>query len=753
MLIGPRASRWLDWLVTASVDHSRVVLIAWAGLLILSAVGLARLKVDTTIGSALNRSGSSWNDYLRTVDVHGGDEFIAIALSGDVPFDAEVLGSLISLTDSFEKLATVRRVDSLATVPLIRGTDDGLKISPALTPETLQSPVQLERFAELVRRDRIAPRSLVSDREDVFAINLIFDGNVDGDRELAVATVRELLEGHDARISGVPVVRAAAGERTRREVFVFVPLTIALVSLVLFALFRSLKAVMVAMAVGGAGTLLCLGSLGWAGGTLSFSTMMLPSVMLALGCAYTMHMVTAARGLGGCPRLKQSFCETARPVALSGLTTAIGFAAMATARIGLIQDLAIYGAVGVIWVTAAAVSMAPALLARGFPRAQGSKFESVFCDVLRGQVVSLVSKHSSLILILWISALAALGAGVARLKVESDVIRWFPRTSELRTSYAWIKKNLSGITPVNVLVEASGEYEVTVPAALKSVDELARDLAALPKVGRVLSVADPLRQMHREVAGPNRGLPQDPAVIDQYLLLLDGVEQMRDVLSEDRRSANIVLRLDDNASSEISSIAAWVDDWWTRKGLAGYSATTSGIMYEFGKAQDEIAFGGLRGLAIALFAIGTVLALVFRDMRVALMALVPNAIPVFMAFGFMGLAGIPVDAATVCLGSIALGVAVDDTMHVAAGFVSRLRSGMKPLEAIDGTLAQVIPALVATTLAIGVGFGVLALSGFTLVRNLGLLMASAVVVCLAADLLLFPALVTRNRLFQSGAAS
>ena len=167
-------------------------------------------------------------------------------------------------------------------------------------------------------------------------------------------------------------------------------------------------------------------------------------------------------------------------------------------------------------------------------------------------------------------------------------------------------------------------------------------------------------------------------------------------------------------------------------------------MYEFGRAEEEIAYGQIRGLLFALTAIGCVLLALLRRPMVALISLLPNAIPVAMAFGCMGLVGIPLDAATVCLGSLALGIAIDDTIHVVTGYRDERAGGAEPIPALEACLARVLPALVLTTVAVGGGVGVLAFSGFTLIRNLGLVTAVLVSLCLLADLTLLPALLVRE---------
>jgi predicted RND superfamily exporter protein len=744
----PGPSRWIGGLVRASVGHPWTTLAVWlaaCGGALLAVVGL---RIDTTIGSALNRSDASWDLYQHSIARHGGDEFIAVALEAPEPFDRDTLEAVLDLTERFEAIPDVRRVDSLATVPLIRSDGTGsVSVDAALDRDVLGSDAELARFRAFVRGDRIAPGSLVSSDERVFALNLVFDGNVDGDRESSVLTVREALRGHAAQISGVPVVRADAGIRTRREMLLFVPVTVLAVALLLVLMFRSPQPVLAALGVGGAGTLLCLAVMALTDSTLSFSTALIPPVLLALACAYTMHMATAVRGRAHRDEILWEAERVARPIALSGLTTAIGFLAMATVRIGLIRDLAAFGSLGVLIVTAGAITLAPALHVLWPLRSEvGGGLESWIRGPVRHVLVSFLDRRRVAVIGGWLLVLAIFTAGLGRLQVASDVILWFPEHSELRRSYEHIRSSLSGITPVNVLVEGEGGSDVTRPEVVAAVDALATDLGELPKVGKALSVADPLRQMHRVLGGdPAAGLPGDRALIQQYLLLLDGVEQMDDVISPDHASANILLRVDDNASAEIVEIADWVDAWWAERGVPGFSARTTGIMYEFGRAQDEIALGGVRGLSLALLAIASLLLLMFREPRITAVALVPNLIPIGMAFGFMGWFGIPLDAATVCLGSLALGIAVDDTIHVVTAYQDGKRQGLADLKALDGCFERVLPALVLTSVVIAIGFGALALSQFSLVRNLGLMTAGVVVVCLLADTLLLPALLVRPR--------
>jgi hypothetical protein len=323
----------------------------------------------------------------------------------------------------------------------------------------------------------------------------------------------------------------------------------------------------------------------------------------------------------------------------------------------------------------------------------------------------------------------------------------------MRDHYDEIRDRLSGISPMNVVIDSRGERRVVEPEVMARIDALAAHLAEHPDVGKVLSVADPLRQLHGEyVEDPSQPLPDDEPLIAQYLLLLDSVDPIHDAISFDRYSANVLIRADDNGSRTLLDIAADAESWWAEHGAEGFDARTTGIMFEFARSEEAIAWGQIRGLSLATLAIGGILLLLFRDLRVAGIALVPNVASLALIYGFMGLAGVPLDGGTVCMGTLALGIAVDDTIHVVAGYRDRRAAGVAPHEAMAQTFDRVLPALVYTTVAIAAGFAALALSEFLLTRNLGLVTFVMVGICLVADTTLLPAVLVGDGESEGGRA-
>lgn len=728
-------------LVRTSVRHPVRTLLAWLLVLVVAGVFVSTIRIDTTTDSVLDREAEAWRYYESSQDLFGGDEIVVVALEGRRPFDPAALAEVVRLAERLPSIPGVRRVDSLASVPLIRVARDGsLDLGAALEDGVPRTPETLAELARLVGADRLAPRSLVSEDGRVLALNVILEQDFTG-YDAVVGAIRAELPDATARISGVPVFRSEANARTRAEILVFVPLTVLAIGCLVWIVYYSLRAVALVVAVGVIGTFVMVGAMGAVGAPISLITMILPSVVLALGCAYAMHVLSAGSGARDRAALTRQLEPIAIPVALSGLTTAIGFAAIGAVRIEEVRHVGGFGAIGVLVLAAVTLTAAPAVLALWPLPARRPRLSAWTEGPLRETLMGLALGRRRSVLWSWTILLAIFGVGALYLQVETDATRWFPRGSEVRDAYESIRADLSGISPVNVVITSGSGESVTSPPVVQAIDRLTAHLERLADVGKAVSIGDPLRQMHGGFSDdPALPLPGEHALIAQYLLLLEGEEEIDDLLTRARDAANIVLRVDNNGSGPILAVGAEAERWWREHGVPGFTARATGIMYEFARAEDEIALGQLRGLGLALAAVAAVLLVSFRRLDLASIALVPNAVPIAFVFGFMGLAGVVLDAGTVIVGSLALGIAVDDTMHLVSAYRDGRTSGADVATALDRALARVAHPLALTTCAVGLGFGLLGLSQFTFTRNLGLLIAGTMGVCLLADLILLPTL-------------
>jgi predicted RND superfamily exporter protein len=544
------------------------------------------------------------------------------------------------------------------------------------------------------------------------------------------------------------VFRTETNLRTQYELGIFVPITTAVMVLILFAAFRSARAVLLPLLVSGISLGVLFGAMGWAGVPLSAPTMILPPVLLAIGCAYTMHLmaeVDQLRDLHGGAGVETAVGEVALPIALSGLTTAVGFASAAIVPIEAVQRVGVLGALGTAIACAATIGLGGAVVTLWHAEGRNPLLTWLRVHVARG-ALGWIREQSGLVILLWVAVLGLGVLGARNLHVESDVVVWFPRGTEVREAYEEIKHRLSGISPLNVVVEAPDGESVTRPDVVLAIEELDEYLSALPEVGKVISVADPLREIHEgflDAAPGEVALPGEQAAIEQYLLLLEGTDRLGDVITADRQATNILMRVNNNGSRHLLDVAERADDWWREHGVEGFQARTTGIMFEVARAEEAIALGQIQGLGLDVAIIFTILVVALRNLRLAALALIPNALPIGLMFGFMGVSGIPLDLGTVFVSNLAVGIAVDETIHMVTAFARMRERGLPAAEALGSALERVLPALLLTTVLIAAGFLVLAVSEFRFTRNLGLLTAGVMVLCVASNATLLPALLLR----------
>jgi predicted RND superfamily exporter protein len=462
--------------------------------------GLLELRIDTSTDSVLDRAHPDWQRYLQSQALFGGDEIIVVALESESRFDPERLRQVVTLSRAFERIEGVRRVDSLATVPAIRVDADGiLELNAPLERAPLESDSLSAYVAERTRADLIAPRNFISEDERVLALNLVLDRGLEDRHAQMLEEIHAIVDPLGGIVSGVPVFRVAANARTGSEILFFAPITILVLGLFLGLVFRTPIAIAAGIAPGAIGSWVLVGMMGFTGSPLSITTMVLPSIMLALGCAYAMHFLCAARTQQA--GLAVAFQRISLPVALSGLTTVVGLISITLVRIEAVQATGAYGALGVLVVTAVSLTGVPAILAlrrAPLPEPRGFAWMS---GPLAERLVVLTARSSATILVLWALFVGVIGLGIGRLSIETDATAWLPPGNAVRDDYERIRASLSGISPVNLIIRAPDGRTVLEPDGLAAIDGLTAYLEALPEVGRALSIAQPLRQLHGEFVG------------------------------------------------------------------------------------------------------------------------------------------------------------------------------------------------------------------------------------------------------------
>lgn len=771
------------------VDHRGVValLLVVVTLIALCGIydplrGVPRIRIDPSLNEMLPADDAARRFYEELLERFGSDDVVVVALRSDALFTPEGLATVVRATDALARVEGVHRVESLATTLRIRPEDGDVAIAGYLeTP--IESQAQVEALRREVVSDPLRAGSLVSRGGESTAILVTFERmpedvflarNVD----LAVlAAARAAAPEMHVVMAGTPHIKAEVGRLLTSELTVMVPIVLVLMSALSCGFFRSVRLGLVPVAAVVVGMLWTLGVMGWSGHDLNIVTTLIPPLVLILGFAYATHVVAAfaARAVAEprTERLQRALAHVAFPVTFTALTTAAGFLSLASNGLEVIRGFGLFAAVSTGATLLAALSLVPLLLGVGAeperdrvgepasktpsrsaqpetsPRAspRTSPQTSPAASWLDRRFEALASfdvRHATSILMVAGLFCALAIAAATRIEVNLPVIENFGERAPIRQAYAEVDRLFGGANQFYVMLRAEEAGAFERPGWLREVARLQEWLVLQPEIGGTTSVVQYLEVLNEALgpeAEPTRRVPDSENLIAQ--LLLFGANEELDVLIDRAHQViTILVRSTETETREFNRLAARIDARLAElpPGIVGY---TTGNAILLTRAADRIATSQAISLLLACGMIGLLLIGYFRSLRLGLYALVPNLLPVLLYFGLLGATGTTLNNSTALMGSIVLGIAVDDTLHLLVEYRRGLRAGNGPEEALRHALRHVGRAITCTTLVVCAGLLVVGGSALRNQAEFGLLGSATLAIAWLVDVTVTPALCVR----------
>jgi uncharacterized protein len=754
----------------------------WAGFVLRARIPVLAAAIGLTLvlGGQATRLRSQWNEqtelsaadpqvaYFRQfLDRFGGQEFLLVVLQADEVFTPGFLGYLRDLTEALRAVPHAAEVVSLASVPIVRGTEAGAGMEPFLA-EVPATRAEAGRLRQEALANPLWVGNLVSADGRTACINVMLPAlSADvGERTESVAAVREILRRNPragVRISCTGLspltadMLATMGNDFRRFLWLTPVLVLASLSLA-FRTWRGVLAPAITIATAMVWT---VGLLAGSGGTLNVCTSMLPT-LIAINClSYAIHLLNAyhdscARGRDHRKILVLTLVHLLPAVFLAALTTAIGFGTQMLSELRSLRELGLFTALGILIAFVLCVTLVPAMLSfLPLPARKAHRHRSV--RLLRRwlwQVAAIVERDTWKIPAAFFVLLALAGAGISRIRVESQLSRHLPESMPSIQGLHVVEKELAGFYVLELELDGEpGTFRV--PWALAEIDRLQKQVAGLAGVDKVVSINDLFREVHRvrnPAAARRSGLPETAGQIAEYRLLFSaaGNEALVDsLLVRDGSAARLPVRIHaTTTTADHLRLMGEIEQFAARNLDPRLTLHTTGVVKLFAVKNHAIVRSLFKSFGFSFLLIAGVLAIQFRSMKIALCAMIPNVLPIVLAFGVMGGLGIPLNASTVMIASIGIGIAVDDTIHFLLRYRRELRADRRPASAVRRSLLGTGRAMVFSSLGLAVGFAILLFSDFRLNREFGLLTAFIMGTALVADLFLTPYLVCAFRLFQ-----
>jgi uncharacterized protein len=699
-------------------------------LLVTAPWGLTWLRMDNGIEQWV---ADDVTDVLRAKFERdfGGEDFLLLAYEGGPLFDEDSLDVQLEVLRALEAIPAVSTVQSLPS--LFRdhfGSESG---------EELEAEIESSPFYDnvIIAVDRRMAGMIVGSRQTFSALA----------RRDYVAAVRQAAAplhtaGWSVYLVGPNVLNAALDTVSEAESRRLLPIAVIAACLLLCILLRSLKKMAIVATVSAVSLILTLGLMGWLDLTMNMVTVALPPVLWVLSSAYTVHLLryydrALEEGREPTAAIERAVGLATRPSILAAITTALGFLALRTATVVPVQELGLAAALGIPLALLVTFGVAPPLIRLLCPRLPAMGVRGI-----TGVLSSGLHPHAArpiLIATVLISGICAFLT--TRVGIESNPLTFLDPALPIARDSAVVAERFTGLYTLETAIQLPGSW--LNPAVWPLIESQALALAAEPGVSRVLSPLDYLKKMNQWSKGgalKDYHVPRDRAAAEA--LIADAPDTdlapLRALVSPDDTRVRLSSLVHVMDGGKLLNIVSASEAALEEHGASGIH---TGVVLRLVQAQFALIETQLRSLGIAVLVIFGCVAVGLRSWRLLLLSIAPNLAPVLALFGIMGLAGVPLDPATVMVAAMTLGIAVDDSMHLLVTWQEQRRVTGDGAASLREAVRLNGPAMVTTTSMACAGFLTLGLSDFAPIRYFGLLSAAAMAVALAADLWLLPALI------------
>lgn len=753
--------------------------------LLLLGVGLyfaSKVQSDNSLDAYFDKSDPAYVAYSEYLDEFLSDEVTYILYRvpnrPHGPFNYEAMQQVASLTEALEnEVPFVREVTSLTNVEFIRADGDSIHIDELMIdfPDSQQALLEL--------RERVLDRPLyvnylVNEEATYGAIilemelssvdllkDIIFDpakGSSDinnlypqvSDNKVREILARDEYQGIEFFLTGDVPMNATYNNLFMSDSAKGTLMTLGLLALLSFLLFRvSWLGLVGPLAVVVLSIILVLGVMGAFGWVLGLFFGIVPTLLCAVGVAQSVHIIlefqrvfaeTGDRKLS----VQMAIGKVGGACLLAAMTTAFGFLVMTVSHLKVLSEMAMYAAAGVMFTLILSLTLLVVFLAGGKAKPKQTKNRKGVNRYVLSAVeacIKLNLQHPKKLLGTGLMVILVSLVGVSMLKIDFNFLTEFKPSVEWRQHTEKAEEVMGGILSFAYIVDTGEADGIKDPALLQALDKLQQYAESLPHVKKTYSVVDIQKDINRSFHGDDKAwytVPDDRNLIGQYFLVyeISGGDELDDFVTRDYSRAVLELRVELMESSEVRKVMNSVDAYLEQHPLPGAEVRKTGIGLMWIKVADYIADTQFYGYSLIFIGIAVFLCIAFGSIKVGLLTMIPNVTPVLAILGLMGWIDMHLDYMKLLLATIAIGIAVDDSIHLVTRFRRRFFESGNYALAVEQSLRDVGPALIITTLILIGAFSCYLLSNMLVIAHFGLLLGVAISVALLADLLFMPAM-------------
>ncbi len=689
--------------------------------------------------------------------------YVVVPKNGNTIYSKEVMSAIYDLTEASWSLPYSNRVDSITNYQYTYVKNDDLLVEYLLEDKALITPKKLLDIEKIVINEPSLLHSIVPDDGNSTAVYVTFNlpnetpkeiEELIGESDKLLANILEKHPNVEIKPIGLTMLSYTFGKAAKADIKTLTPLMFLIILVVLILFFRSVNMVFSTVVVIMFTMLASLGVIGLLGFKITTVTAVGPTIIMALVVAQCVHILVGIRhgykkGIEKKEAVIESLTTNIKPVFVTSITTIIGFLVMNFNDVPPYRDLGNFMAIAVSISFILSVFFLPALISI-LPMFKVRKIvESTRTSKLLIQFSEFIIKNPKKIVVSVLAVNIIAMCLIPHNVLNEKFIEQFDESFQYRKDNNFYTENLSGIYSIEYSIKrnSSVENDIFDPKYMTQLETFTDWLRSLEEVRHVSSFTDTLKRinqnMHEDLVSEYK-IPETSEEIAQFILLYElslplGLD-LNNQITLNKDASRVVVRFDDMSSTEIINFQDKIRSWWSAYS-GEYSITDASTTLMFTHITKRAIESMAWGTVLAFILIALILAFTLKSLKLGMISIIPNIIPIILGLGCWALLNGEVGMSFAIVVALTLGIVVDDTVH----FLSKFQYATDKLnysvpDAIRYTFGTVGVALWITSIALISGFMVLSLSGFARNSDMGLLSSLTIALALIVDLMLLPAL-------------
>ncbi|RMB59205.1 RND family transporter [Dokdonia sinensis] len=705
-----------------------------------------------------------YNNFLDKFGEEGN--LIVLGIQNDSLFTPNILNAWNSLSAKINTYPEVTLSISLKDLKLLRKEEDPQRFElDSFIPGTVTTTEEAENYRKQLFNDLPFYENLIYNKQTGTVRSAIYLDkeiiNTSARRDFIIEDLIPLIDtfekenGIKVRTSGMPYIRTLNAQNIIDEIGLFVLAALLVTSLIFFFFFRSYRATFISMITVIIGVMWAFGVLGLLRYEITVLTALIPPLIIVIGipnCIFLINKYQQEYKNHGnqVKALQRVIAKVGNATLMTNVTTASGFATFILTESSLLKEFGIVASINIIGIFLLSLLIIPVIYSYMSPPKEkhlkhlGKRWIESFVNWME----STVRNHRIGIYISSVILLALSIIGIYQIKVSGSLIEDMPKKTAFFKDIRFFEQEFDGIMPLEILIDTKRKKGVMKLATLKKMDELSTVIEEQPELSKPVSVVNLVKyakQAYYNGAPKYYQLPtsNERAFILPYTNSFSGeANLMGAYVDSTGQYARITTFMKDIGTDRMEMAEENL-----RRKIATlfpedrYEVTLTGKALVFQKGTNYLVWNLIISLSLAVLLIALFMAWMFKSLRMILVSLIPNLLPLLITAGMMGFLGIPIKPSTILVFSIAFGISVDDTIHFLAKYRQELRaSKWKIKRSVYASLRETGVSMFYTSIVLFFGFSVFMISSFGGTVALGGLVSATLLFAMLANLLLLPAL-------------